>query len=140
MSKSNVKLRTTLVRADFPLKTNQKTASLTEHITDELKNSDLKDKKLCPTLIKYILEKIENEFINKKEDDDKITKEDIFFEIYSKIFSDLTPAEKSIIKETIQFLIKQNLVKKQPLSKIMLYYLKKSSFQWIKTFNVKCIN
>lgn len=125
MSKSNVKLRTTLVRADFPLKTNQKTASLTEHITDELKNSDLKDKKLCPTLIKYILEKIENEFINKKEDDDKITKEDIFFEIYSKIFSDLTPAEKSIIKETIQFLIKQNLVKKQPLSKIMLYYLKK---------------
>lgn len=125
MSKSNVKLRTTLVRADFPLKTNQKTASLSEHITDELKNSDLKDKKLCPTLIKYILEKIENEFINKKEDDDKITKEDIFFEIYSKIFSDLTPAEKSIIKETIQFLIKQNLVKKQPLSKIMLYYLKK---------------
>ena len=113
------------MRADFPLKTNQKTASLTEHITDELKNSDLKDKKLCPTLIKYILEKIENEFINKKEDDDKITKEDIFFEIYSKIFSDLTPAEKSIIKETIQFLIKQNLVKKQPLSKIMLYYLKK---------------
>ena len=54
MSKSNVKLRTTLVRADFPLKTNQKIASSSEHITDELKNYDLKDKKLCPTLIKYV--------------------------------------------------------------------------------------
>ena len=121
-----VKLKTSLVKCDFPLKQKQMALSLQEHICEELKGIDLD--KLDPELVHFICNKIENEF-DKLEEKDKIGKKEIFFQIYDKLFdgpkNKITDADKEILSKMIDKLLKHGLVKKVKMTKVISFWMKK---------------
>lgn len=122
-----VKLKTSLVKCDFPLKTKKMALSLCEHICEELKGVELD--KLDPELVHFVCNKIENEF-PKLENKDQIGKKDVFFQVYDKLFDDpknkLTASDKDIISKMIEKLLKHGLVQKVKMSSVIRYWLKKN--------------
>ncbi len=120
MNKS-IKIATQLVKCDIEMKEKKKACSLQEHISEEFKGIEID--RLDPNLIRYILEKIENESSPKH---DKDHTKNTFFDIYMSLFNikQMTPDEKKNITKIIDFLHKEKLVRKVKLSSVILFYLK----------------
>ncbi len=117
-----VKIRTMLVKCDSELKEKKKVSCLKDHIIDEFSNIEID--KNDPNLIRYILEKIENE-VNEKKCDDK-QRRNMFFDIYSAVCKiKLSDEEKKNINKVIDFINKEKLVRKISFTKVIYYYLKK---------------
>lgn len=123
----NIKLKTKLVKANFTLTQKKQEKSLIDYVMDELKGLDLSNLKLDPDFILYISEVIENQVKN-KDDDAKPNKLDIFVEILKKLFPNISKEDLDNAKKILEFLLKNSMVKKTKLSKVMKYYLQKKFF------------
>lgn len=93
----------------------------------ELKGADLKALKLDPDFIRYIAEKIENAVEKEKKEhpNEKIDKLKLFTAIHKKLYLDIKPEDIELAKGMLEFLLKNKHVKKTPLKKIVMFYLKK---------------
>jgi hypothetical protein len=124
---SSIKLKTKLVKPHFSLTLKQEQKNLIDFVLDELKELDIASLKLDPDFLKYIAEIIENQ-VKKKQtaaDDVKPSKMDILFEILRRIFPTIRDEELTNCKNIVEFLLKNDMVRKISLSKIMKFYLKK---------------
>lgn len=125
-----MKLSTQLVKANFKVNVQMTNNNLIEHLIESLKLDklpNLEQLKFDPEFIRFIAENIENEFTqkDKKGGTQTNSKLEIFFNIYDKLFGKLSEQDKFIINNILEHLIKNNLVKKQELSKVLVYYIKK---------------
>src|SRR5688572_25964952 len=123
---TTIKLKTKLVQPHFALTMKQEQKNVIDYILDELKGIDYVNLKHDPEFIKYLAEIIENQV--KKKDDPSIVKPskmDVFVEIMKRLFPHITEESMEASKGTVEFLLKNKLVKKVGLKKIMRYYLKK---------------
>lgn len=127
---STIKLKTKLVKSHFNLTMKQEQKNLVDYIMDELKGLSLEKLQLDPDFLKYLAEIIENQVSKKSTDspDSKPSKMDILVEILKRLFPHITDTEIDACKGIIEFLLKQGLVKKVALSKIMKFYLKQKFF------------
>ncbi len=124
---STIKLKTKLVKPHFALTLKQEQKNLVDYIMDELKGLSVDNLKLDPEFLKYLAEVIENQ-VKKKSGDDaetKPSKMDILVEILKRLFPHVSDGEIDACKGIVEFLLKQGLVKKVSLTKIMAYFLKK---------------
>jgi len=96
-------------------------------ILDELKEVDIAILKLDPDFLKYLAEIIENQVKQRKDDsaDLKPSKMDVLVEILERLFPHITEVDITVCKGMVEFLLKNKMVKKVQLSKIMKFYLKK---------------
>ncbi|RZL46106.1 MAG: hypothetical protein EOP00_16030 [Pedobacter sp.] len=93
---------------------------------DELKGLDVSNLKLDPDFLKYLAEIIENQV--KSKDGDKSTKPnkmDILVDVVKRLFPHADEHEIEVCKGIVEFLLKNTLIRKTSLSKIMSFYLKK---------------
>jgi hypothetical protein len=106
----------------------QEQKNLVDYIIDELKGVDVTLLKLDPDFLKYLAEIIENQVKSKKDKnlEAKPNKMDILVDIIKKLFPHTPDADIEVAKNIVEFLLKNTLVKKTKLSKIMSFYLKKS--------------
>jgi hypothetical protein len=104
----------------------QEQKNLIDYIMDELKGIAVDTLKLDPDFLKYLSEMIENQ-VKKKSGDQAIkpSKMDILVEIIKRLFPAISDADIEACKNIVEFLLKNQLVKKVPLSKIMSFYCKK---------------
>lgn len=125
---STIKLGTKLVKPNFNLIMKQEQKNLVDYIIDELKGVDVTLLKLDPDFLKYLAEIIENQVKSKKDKnlEAKPNKMDILVDIIKKLFPHTPDADIEVVKNIVEFLLKNTLVKKTKLSKIMSFYLKKS--------------
>jgi hypothetical protein len=79
--------------------------------------------KLNPSFIQFICLKIENQCQSSKGENPN--KKDIFITIIKKLFPEITQSEIDTAVKIVDFLVKNVLIKKVPLSKIFKYYIKK---------------
>jgi hypothetical protein len=123
---STIKLTTKLVKPHFSLTMKQEQKNLIDYIMDELKGIAVDTLKLDPDFLKYLSEMIENQ-VKKKSGDQAIkpSKMDILVEIIKRLFPAISEADIEACKNIVEFLLKNQLVKKVPLSKIMSFYCKK---------------
>lgn len=121
---NSIKLKTRLVKANFTLAMKNEQKSLVEYIMDELKGIDLSNLKLDPDFIKYLASLIENQ-VKTKGDDAKPNKLDIFVELLKKLFPNISKEDLDNAKNILEFLLKNNMVKKVKLTRVISYYLKK---------------
>ena len=118
----SIKLKTKLVKSNFTLLNAQKDAvSLIDHIMEELKDIDLTQMKLDPGFIQFICLKIENQ-VKSNKIEEKPNKLDIFVTIIKKLFPEITQQEIDTALKIVEFLVKNFLIKKVPLSKIFIYF------------------
>lgn len=140
-----VKKTTQLVRPNFNVKLAQQGLSLTEHIISEVGQlPNLVDLKYDPSFIQYICDKIENEITahkNQQNNSSLLLKSNttsnniiqyylenpkiiIFWQIYNKIYGDISNQDQAIINAIIDFLIKNKLVKKVSIIQIWVKYFR----------------
>ena len=126
---SAIKLKTKLVKSHFTLTMKQEQKNLVDYIMDELKGLDVSKLQLDPDFLKYLAEIIENQ-VKKKSDcaESKPSKMDILVEIVKRVFPSISDTELDACRGIVEFLLKQGLVKKVALSKIMKFYLKQKFF------------
>lgn len=120
-----VKLATQLVKRPIRITQMDENQSILDYILENLKGFDLKASRFDPDFFRYISEQIENEVDKKKKEDEKINKMELFEMILKKLFTDIKPDELTMCKNIVENLLKNKLVKKTKLSKIMVFYLKK---------------
>lgn len=122
-----VNLSTKLVKSNFKITQMKEQHSLIDYLSEELKGADLKSLKLDPDFIRYISEVIENDVAKgeKEKGDEKVNKLELFVSILKKLYPDIKPDELEIAKGMLEFLLKNELVKKTKLKKIVMFYLKK---------------
>jgi len=118
-----VKTATKLVKANFKITQMKENQSIVDFIMDDLKNVDLKPLKTDPDFLRYIAELIENDVSKSKKEDEKVDKMNMFEMILKKLFPDIKQDEIALCKNIVEFLLKQKLVKKTKLSKIMYFFL-----------------
>jgi hypothetical protein len=123
---ATIKLKAKLVKPRFSLTMKQEQKNLVDYIIDELKELEISSLKLDPGFLKYLAEIIENQ-VKKKTDPDEIkpSKMDVMVQILMKLFPHITDEEIKSCKGIVEFLLKNGMVKKVGLSRIMLFYLKK---------------
>ncbi|RZK16755.1 MAG: hypothetical protein EOO43_14160 [Flavobacterium sp.] len=124
---SAINLGAKLVKPSFHLVMKQEQKNLVNYILDELKELDVSNLKLDPGFLKYLAEIIENQ-VKSSKDGDKSTKPnkmDILIEVVRRVFPHSSEEEVQACKGIVEFLLKNALVKKTSLSKIMSFYLKK---------------
>lgn len=124
----SIKLKTKLVKPNFSLTLCQEQKTLVDYVLEELKGLDVDAMKLQPEFLMYISEIIENQVAKKGADekDAKPNKMEILVEILKKLFPKITQQEIDAGRGIVEFLLKNKMVKKTKLSKIMTFYLKKS--------------
>ena len=117
-----VKIKTMLVKCNIEMKEKKKASTLQEHIIDEFKGIELD--RNDPNLIRYILEKIENEIGNPCEDE---SRKNMFFDIYMGLFNikQMNADEKKNIIKVIDFICNEKLIRKVNFTSVMCFYLKK---------------
>ena len=124
--KENTKMATLLVKPKFSITAAIQTLSLCEHIVEQIGEiPNLVSLKLDPDFICYICSKIENEMKTNPDKSKTNTKLITFWEIYIKLFAEVSDADKVTIEAMIEFLIKNHHIQKISLSKIFSFYLKK---------------
>lgn len=133
---STIKLKTKLVKGHFSLTLKQEQKNLVDYIVDELKGLSADNLKLDPDFLKYLAKVIENQVKKTTEDsaETKPSKMDILMEILKRLFPHIKDEEVVACKGIKEFLLKQGLVKKVALSKIMKFYLKQkflNGLRWI---------
>jgi hypothetical protein len=121
---SSIKLQTTLVKPHFALTLKQEQKNLVDYIMDLLKGLEIASLVLDPDFLKYLSELIENQ-VCKKSGDLTPNKMDILVEIVKRLFPNVTTIEIDASKQIVEFLLKNGLIKKIALKKIMCFYLKK---------------
>ena len=119
-----VNLKTQLVKSNFKITQMKDEKGLMEYIEEELKDLDVSTLKLDPEFLKFIAEIIEN-YNDKNIKDEKIDKLSVFKMVLKKFYKDLSPVDEKIAVGILEFLLRHKLVKKTPLTKIMLFYIKK---------------
>ena len=119
-----VNLKTQLVKSNFKITQMKEEKSLIEYVEEELKDLDVSTLKLDPEFLKFIAEIIEN-YNDKNIKDEKIDKLSVFKMVLKKFYKDLSPVDEKIAVGILEFLLRHKLVKKTPLTKIMLFYIKK---------------
>lgn len=119
-----VNLKTQLVKSNFKITQMKEEKGLMEYIEEELKDLDVSTLKLDPEFLKFIAEIIEN-YNDKNIKDEKIDKLSVFKMVLKKFYKDLSPVDEKIAVGILEFLLRHKLVKKTPLTKIMLFYIKK---------------
>lgn len=125
MENNPLRTATKLVKMNFELVQKTDEQSLLDYICDLLKKVDLDDFKLNADFIRYIAELIENQVKNKNKND-KIDKKELFNQILKRVFAGkITEEEIKVAGNIVEFLLKNKMVKKIPLSKVMIYFLKK---------------
>lgn len=72
----------------------------------------------------------------KNKDEEKIKKMELFESIIKKIFPDIKPDELTMCKNIVENLLKNKLVRKTKLSKIMIFYFKKK-FSLCSDYSIK---
>ncbi|RZK27133.1 MAG: hypothetical protein EOO43_00595 [Flavobacterium sp.] len=125
---SAIKLRASLVKPHFSLKQKQETKNVVDFILDELKHLDISSLKLDPDFLKYLAEVIENQVSKPKDDSDKPDKMGIMVELLRKLFPHIADEQIEQCKGIIEYLLKNDMVKKVKLSKVLAFYLKKKFF------------
>jgi predicted transcriptional regulator len=129
MSENNkLKTKTKLVKGNFQLLKKQDEKTLADYVLDELKDLDLSNLKLDPNFLKYIAELIENQVKKSTDKDTKPNKMDILISILKKLFPKISEQEVDIAKNIVEFLLKNDMIKKVKVSKVMTYYLNKKFF------------
>ena len=118
-----VNLKTQLVKSNFKITQMKEEKGLMEYIEEELKDLDVSTLKLDPEFLKFIAEIIEN-YNDKNIKDEKIDKLSVFKMVLKKFYKDLSPVDEKIAVGILEFLLRHKLVKKTPLTKIMLFYIK----------------
>lgn len=115
----SIKLSTKLIKPHFSLTLKQEQKNLLDFIVDELKGVFIDNLKLDPD---FLAELIENQVKNKNgEQGCKPSKMDILVEIIKRLFPHITDPEIEACKGIVEFMLKNNQVKKVPLSKVMSY-------------------
>lgn len=124
---SAIKLKTKLVKPNFSLTLCQEQKTLIDYVLEEMKGIDVDAMKLQPEFLMYISEIIENQVAKKgaEEKDAKPNKMEILIEILKKLFPKITQSEIEACRGIVEFLLKNKMVKKTKLTKIMSFYLKK---------------
>ena len=120
-----VNLKTQLVKPNFQIKQMKEDKTLMDYVEEEVKNIDLKNLKLEPDFIKYIAELIENFTEKRSKEDEKVNKLETFKSIVKKLFKDIKEEDLKTAIGILEFLLKNKLVKKTKLSKIILFFLQK---------------
>ena len=121
------KLSTLLIRPNFTVTAAIQSISLCEHIISEIGAiPNLASLKLDPDFICYIASKVENQ-MNKKDPNKRETntKLEVFWQIYIKLFSEISQADRVTIEAMLNFMIQNKHVQKVSLSRVAAYYLKK---------------
>ena len=119
-----VNLKTQLVKSNFKITQMKEEKGLMEYIEEELKDLDVSTLKLDPEFLKFIAEINEN-YNDKNIKDEKIDKLSVFKMVLKKFYKDLSPVDEKIAVGILEFLLRHKLVKNTPLTKIMLFYIKK---------------
>ena len=119
-----VNLKTQLVKSNFKITQMKEEKGLMKYIEEELKDLDVSTLKLDPEFLKFIAEIIEN-YNDKNIKDEKIDKLSVFKMVLKKFYKDLSPVDEKIAVGILEFLLRHKLVKNTPLTKIMLFYIKK---------------
>jgi len=124
---SQIKLKTKLVKPGFLLERKQEQKNIVDYIIDELRDVDIKSLKLDPEFLQFISTIIENQVSSKKATTEtKPNKMDILVDCIQRLFPHITAEDIETSKRIVEFLLKQRLVKKTKLSKVMSYYIKKT--------------
>jgi hypothetical protein len=120
-------MQTKLVKPHFSLTLKQEQKNLIDFVMGELKELDISNLKLDPAFLKYLSELIENQVQQRSDDTttDKPSKMEILVEILKRLFPTMPEAEIDASRNIVEFLLKNKLVKKVAMSKIMTFYLKK---------------
>jgi hypothetical protein len=123
----SIKLSTKVIKPHFSVTLKQEQKNLVDYIIDELKGVEIANLKLDPDFLKYIAELIENQVKKNKHGEEgcKPSKMDILVEIDKRLFPHITDIEIEACKGIVEFMLKNTLVKKVPLTKVMSYLLKK---------------
>jgi hypothetical protein len=124
---ATIKLTAKLVKPHFSLVMKQEQKNLVDYIIDELKEIDIKSLKLDPDFLRYLAEIIENQVLKKKVDtaDTKPSKMDILIEVLKRLFPHIPEQELEACRGIVEFLLKNKMIKKVGISRIMKFYLKK---------------
>jgi hypothetical protein len=119
-----LKTRAKLVKLNFKVEEKQEEKTLCDGIMSLLDGIDLNNLKLDAEFIKTIAELIENQINNKKEHE-KIGKLELFVQIMKNLFPKLSEDELKTSINILEFMLKQKLIKKVPLSRVICYYISK---------------
>ncbi len=124
---SKIKLQTKLVKPNFAVILKQEQKNLIDHIYSELEHLDITSLKLDPDFLGYLCKLIENQVKTNPDDTaaTKPSKMDILVEVIKKLFPLVTDAEVDVAKTIVEFLLKNKMIKKVPMTKIISFYLKK---------------
>jgi hypothetical protein len=122
--KPAVKIRARLVQSSLAIKEKHDELSLMELIEQQLKGLDVSAVKLDPSFIQYIASLIENQ-CQKHSQGEKPNKLQIFEDILKRLFPSIQQSEVDVAKQILHFLLKNKMVKKVPLSRVITYFLKK---------------
>jgi hypothetical protein len=122
-----VNLSTKLVKSNFKITQMQDQNTIIDFLLEELKGVDLKSLKLDPDFIRYVSEVIENDVMKRTTEKpyEKVNKLELFVSVLKKLHSEINSEDLELAKGILEFLLKNKLVKKTKLSKIVLFYLKK---------------
>lgn len=124
---STIKLKTKLVKKHFALALKQEQKNLVDYVLCELKEINVENMQMDPAFLRFISELIENQIKKRNTSADmaKPSKMDILVEILKRVFPHISEKELDACKISVEFLLKHKLVTKVPLSKVMMFYLKK---------------
>lgn len=121
-----LKTRAKLVKMNFKIQEKKEEKTLCESLLSELEGVDISSLKLDSEFIKTVAELIENQISNKnKKADETIDKLQLFMQIMKKLFPKLSDDDSKTAVNILEFMLKQKLVKKVPLSRVICYYLQK---------------
>jgi len=111
---------------NFKIQEKKEEKTLCESLLSELEGVDISSLKLDSEFIKTVAELIENQISNKnKKADETIDKLQLFMQIMKKLFPKLSDDDSKTAVNILEFMLKQKLVKKVPLSRVICYYLQK---------------
>jgi hypothetical protein len=125
---TKLKTKTKLVKGNFQLLKKQDEKTLADYVLEQLSDIDLSTLKLDPEFLKYLAELIENQIKKSTDKDTKPSKMDILVSILKKLFPKITEPEVDVAKNIVEFMLKNNMIKKVGVSKVMSYYLNKKFF------------
>ena len=125
---TKLKTKTKLVKGNFQLLKKQDEKTLADYVLEQLSDIDLSTLKLDPEFLKYLAELIENQIKKSTDKDTKPSKMDILVSILKKLFPKISEAEVDVAKNIVEFMLKNEMIKKVKVSKVMTYYLNKKFF------------
>ena len=122
---STIKLNTKLVKPHFTIVMKQEQKNIIYHVLDTLKDVDISGLSIDPDFLKYLSELIENQVTSVSDTSAKPGKIDILSEVLKRLYPNISDSDLATSINIVEYLLKNNLVKKVSISKIMKFYLKK---------------